>query len=133
MVQYEVARRIVATNKSKNKEFGLLSILCNFNCDTEFLKEVNAKSFMPRPKVNSGIVKIIPSENKKYHVNDLKKFRKITKASFQSRRKTLKNSLLIAGFDKTLIEKTITELGWDNNIRAEKLSIEDFCKLSDCF
>ena len=131
MVQYEVARRIVATNKSKNKEFGLLSILCNFNCDTEYLKDVNSKCFMPRPKVNSGIVRITPSENKKYLVKDLKMFRKITKAAFQTRRKTLKNSLLIAGFDKTLIEKTISELGWDSNIRAEKLSIEDFCRLTD--
>ncbi len=131
MVQYEVARRIVATNKSKNKEYGLLSILCNFNCDTEFLKEVNSKSFMPRPKVNSGIVKITPSLTQKYQVNNLKTFRKITKASFQSRRKTLKNSLMIAGIDRSLIEKTLTCLGWDMNIRAEKLSIEEFCKLSD--
>lgn len=131
MVQYEVARRIVATNKSKNKEFGLLSILCNFNCDTEFLKEVFAKSFMPKPKVNSGIVKITPSLEKKYQVKNLKTFRKITRAAFQSRRKTLKNSLLIAGFDKTIIETTLDKLGWDANIRAEKLSIDDFCNLTD--
>ena len=57
MVQYEVAKRIVADNNSKNKEYGLLSILSNFFADTKIIKKVGKRCFYPSPKVDSALVK----------------------------------------------------------------------------
>ena len=50
MVQYEVAKRLVANEKSPSKEFGLLSILAQFWADIEFITKVNARSFFPALK-----------------------------------------------------------------------------------
>ena len=58
-------------------------------------------------------------------------FRKIIKAGFAQRRKTLKNCLLSAGFDKNKIQNAFQKLGLDDNIRGEKLSVELFGELSN--
>ncbi len=133
MVQYEVARRICATPKNKNKEYGSLSILCNFYSDTEYIKKIGARSFFPAPKVDSAIVKIIPSSILKYNVIDKKMLRKVVSAAFQARRKTLKNALLIGGFLKENIEKVFEKLSYPQTLRGETLSIEEFCKIADEF
>ena len=57
MVQEEVARRIVATEKSSSKQYGLLTILSQFWADCSILKLVGRKSFYPAPKVTSALVK----------------------------------------------------------------------------
>ena len=100
MVQYEVAKRICATHESQNKEYGSLSILCNFYSDTKYIKKVSKKSFFPSPKVDSAILKITPNDDAKYKVLDKKLLKKIITSTFQARRKTLKNVLLIGGFSK---------------------------------
>ena len=58
MVQYEVAKRLTANEKSPSKEFGLLSILAQFWSYVEFIKKVPSRSFFPAPKVDSAIVKL---------------------------------------------------------------------------
>lgn len=133
MVQYEVARRICATPKSPNKEYGSLSILCNFYSDTQYIKKVGKRSFFPSPKVDSAILKIIPQEIEKYKVFDKKMLRKLVTSAFQARRKTLKNALLIGGFSKDNTEKVFANLNLEQTIRGEKLPIEDFCKIADEF
>ncbi len=133
MVQYEVARRICATPKSKNKEYGSLSILCNFYSNTEFVKKVGKRSFFPSPKVDSAIVKITPKTEAKYEVKDKKLLRRIIAGAFQARRKTFKNTLLIAGFAKEQIEKVYNNLNLEQTLRGETLAIEDFCKIADEF
>lgn len=133
MVQYEVARRICATPKSKNKEYGSLSILCNFYSDTEYIKKVGARSFFPAPKVDSAIVKITPLNASKYLVKDKKMLRKVINATFQARRKTLKNALLIGGFLRENIDKAFENVGFEQTVRGENLSIEQFCALADEF
>ena len=131
MVQYEVARRICATPKSPNKEYGSLSVLCNFYSDTEYIKKVGKRSFFPAPKVDSAILKITPKDEEKYKVNDKKILRRVVNAVFQARRKNLKNALAIGGFSKEIIGKIFEELGYEQNTRGEKLPIEEFCKISD--
>ena len=131
MVQYEVARRICATSESKNKEYGSLSILCNFYSDTEYITKVGARCFMPPPKVDSAIVKITPKALAKYNVQDKNILKKIISATFQARRKTFKNALQIGNFKKDLITKVFENLQLDENLRGEKLPIEMFCKIAD--
>lgn len=131
MVQYEVAQRIVANEKSPSKQYGLLSILSQFWADCEIIKKVGSKCFYPRPKVDSALVKLNVREEPKLKLNDYKHFRKTIKAAFSQRRKNIKNCLLSGGFSKETIQKSLEALEISENTRGEIISIEDFGKLSE--
>jgi len=131
MVQEEVARRIVATEKSSGKQYGLLTILSQFWADCSILRLVGRKSFYPAPKVNSALVSMKVEKEPLLKLSDYSFFRKVVKAGFSQRRKTLKNCLLNAGFDKNKINYAISKIGLDENIRGEKLSIKEFGNLSE--
>ena len=130
MVQEEVARRIVATEKSQSKQYGLLTILSQFWADCEIIRLVGRKSFYPAPKVNSALVSLKVRKEPLLQLSDYSFFRRVIKAAFSQRRKTLKNCLVGAGFDKEKVAKAISELGLDENIRGEKLSIQEFGELA---
>lgn len=131
MVQEEVAHRIVATPNSQGKEFGLLSILSQFWADCKILKLVGRRSFYPAPKVNSALVQLSVRETPRLELSDYKHFRRTIKAGFAHRRKTLKNCLLSGAFAKDVIEQVFNNLELDVNIRGEKLSIEEYGRLSE--
>ncbi len=131
MVQYEVAKRIIANESSPSKEFGPLSILAQFWAEAEFIKKVSARSFFPAPKVDSAIVKLTVREQPLLKLNNYSFFRKVVKGCFQTRRKNIKNSLMNAGFDRNSVEKTLSQLNLDENIRGESLSISKMGELSE--
>lgn len=131
MVQEEVARRITATEKSPAKQYGLLTILSQFWADCSIIRLVGRKSFYPAPKVNSALVSLKVRKEPLLKLSDYKHFRKTIKAAFSQRRKTLKNCLSGAGFDRDKVSKVIQELGLDENIRGEKLSIAQLGELSE--
>ena len=126
MVQYEVAKRITATCESKNKEYGLLSILSNFWADTEIIKFVSKKCFYPSPKVDSALVKFKINDAPRVEINN--NLRQTIKASFATRRKNIKNCLKNGGFVN--VEDALSKCGISPELRAENLSMEDFYKLS---
>ena len=126
MVQEEVARRMVATPDSTGKQYGLLTILSQFWADVKILRLVGRKSFYPAPKVNSALVKLDVRTEPKLKLSDYSYFRRVIKAGFAQRRKNIKNSFL-----KEHISKALSNLGIDENIRGEKLSIEKFGELSE--
>lgn len=130
MVQEEVARRIVATEKSPSKQYGLLTILSQFWADCSIIRLVGRKSFYPAPKVNSALVYMKVRKEPLLQLNDYSHFRRTIKAAFSQRRKTLKNCLIGSGFDKEKVVNAINELNLDENIRGEKLSISEFGKLA---
>ncbi len=131
MVQYEVARRIVATNKSQNKEYGLLSILSQFWANPQMILKVGARSFFPAPKVDSAVLVFDVREKPLLELKNYDFFKKVVKASFATRRKNIKNSLVNGGFSKDAVEKTLKELEISENTRGETLSIEEFGALSE--
>lgn len=131
MVQEEVARRMVATEKSPSKQYGLLTILSQFWADVEIKELVGRRSFFPAPKVNSALVKLIVREKPRLELTDYTHFRKTVKAAFAQRRKNIKNCLLSGGFSKEAIQNAMQKLKLDENTRGEKLSIEDFGRLSE--
>ena len=131
MVQEEVARRMVACENSPSKQYGLLTILSQFWADVKIMKLVGRRSFYPAPKVNSALVKLVVREKPLLELSDYSHFRKVIKAGFSQRRKTVKNCLLSGGFSKEKITMSLQKLGLDENIRGEKLSIEMFGKLSE--
>lgn len=131
MVQYEVAQRIVATEKSPSKQYGLLTILSQFWADCEIIKKVGRKSFYPAPKVDSALVSLKVRTEPRIKLSDYSHFRKTIKAAFSQRRKNIKNCLLSGGFSKENIAKSLANLNISENTRGETISIEDFGKLSE--
>ena len=131
MVQEEVARRITATEKSPAKQYGLLTILSQFWADCSIIRLVGRKSFYPAPKVNSALVSLMVRKEPLLKLGDYKHFRKTIKAAFSQRRKTLKNCLSGAGFDRDKVSRVIEKMGLDENIRGEKLSIKQLGELSE--
>ena len=131
MVQEEVARRIVATEKSSGKQYGLLTILSQFWADCNIIRTVGRRSFYPAPKVNSALVSLKVRKTPLIELSDYSHFRKTIKSAFAQRRKTLKNCLINAGFNKEKVAEAIEKLQLDENIRGEKLSIQQFGQLSE--
>lgn len=131
MVQWEVAQRLLADETSPSKQYGLLSILAQFNADVELIQKVGRKSFYPAPKVDSALVRIKINKTPKVKVEDYHFLRKVIKACFATRRKNLKNSLLNAGFTKDAVLKTLSALNYSENTRGETLSIEKLAELSE--
>ena len=130
MVQEEVARRIVATEKSQSKQYGLLTILSQFWADCEIIRLVGRKSFYPAPKVNSALVSLKVRKEPLLKLDDYSFFRRVIKSAFSQRRKTLKNCLVGSGFDKVKVAEAISKMNLDENIRGEKLSIQEFGELT---
>ena len=130
MVQEEVAQRMVADENSPSKRYGLLTMLSQFWADVEIKQLVGRKSFYPVPKVNSALIHLKVREKPLLDLKDYSHFRKTVKAAFSQRRKTLKNCLVGNGFDKEKVQSVMNSLGLDENIRGEKLSIEQFGQLS---
>lgn len=131
MVQEEVARRMVANENSPSKQYGLLTLLSQFWAEVEIKELVGRRSFFPAPKVNSALVSLKVRKTPLLELSDYTHFRRTVKAAFSQRRKNLKNCLLSGGFLKENIQKVMAELGLDENIRGEKLSLEMFGKLSE--
>lgn len=130
MIQKEVAERINA--EPSTKEYGALSLLVQYYCDTELVRKVSPSSFIPRPKVDSSVIKLNKLDSPKVKVDDEKLFFKIIRASFNMRRKTLWNALKSLGFSKDLLENALQECDIDPKRRGETLSIYEFANLSNC-
>lgn len=131
MVQAEVADRLVA--KAGSKEYGAITAVLGYYGTAERLFDVPASEFVPAPKVDSAVVRIDLYENKPHRPKDEAIFFRTIKAAFEQRRKTLPNSLM-TGFSELGKEKLtaiIASCGHSVNIRGEKLSTEDFVRLSD--
>ncbi len=131
MVQEEVARRMTADAGAENKAYGLLSILSQFWADCKIVKLVGRRSFYPAPKVNSALVKLDIRETPLLALVDYKHFRRVVKAAFAQRRKTLRNCLLQAAYPKNVIETAFKKVSLPEDIRGEKLSIQKFGELSE--
>ncbi len=127
MVQEEVAQRMAAGPDSPNKQYGMLTILSQFWADVEIVRRVGSRCFYPSPKVNSALVKLRILDKPRLDLSDYKMFRRVVKAAFSQRRKTLKNCLYAGGFAKEKIAAALN----DDKVRGEKLSIQDFGALSE--
>lgn len=131
MVQYEVAQRLVANEKSPSKQYGLLSILSNFWTEPSIITKVPSRAFYPSPKVDSAVIRMKVLKEPPLELENPKFFRRVIKAAFGTRRKNIKNALLNGGFDKKIIAQALLNTGFEESVRGETLSMADFKKLSD--
>lgn len=131
MVQKEVALRLAAS--SKQADYGAITASINYYGTVEKLFDVSPDNFLPAPKVTSSVVRIELFDTPKYKVESEKMLHRVIAGAFLQRRKTLLNSLSSAFSEipKDKIAEIIERLGFEPTVRGERLSIEDFCHLSD--
>ena len=122
MYQKEFASRM--TGEVGTKDYSRLSAMLYFKCNVEKLTDVSNESFIPKPQIDSTVVKLTPKENI-IDSQDFKVYSKFTKALFQHRNKKIRNALIdsrhiISNIDKKVLKKRL------NDIDDEK--IEDYLK-----
>lgn len=148
MVQKEVAERF--TVKEYTKERSSITYTMEFNADAKILFYVGKNNFMPKPKIDSAIInlKLKTNEEKEemiknalseIDVNDLS-LEDISKVSnftmdiikfgFMHKRKKLIKALELSGIDKKKMENIFNKMEIDLNIRAEKISLNEYIKIS---
>ena len=134
MVQKEVADRMQTGPGSK--DYGALSLAVQFYATAKVILNVSATCFMPRPNVDSAVIKLTRHKEPTVNVADEKLMFKIIRASFNQRRKTLVNGLKNSpelSFSKEQIVKAIEKIGKPETIRGEALTLEDFAELANAF
>lgn len=133
MVQKEVADRMQTGPGSK--DYGALSLAVQYYAKAKVMLNVPASCFMPRPNVDSTVIQLTRHKTPVVEVKDEKLMFQVIRASFNQRRKTLVNGLKNSpelNFSKEEILSAIHATGKDENIRGEKLTLEEFAKLSNC-
>lgn len=131
MVQKEVAERLSA--KTGEREAGAITYAVEYYAQATQIIDVPKESFIPSPKVESQVIKLEVRKNPKIKVEDEKLLFSIIQKSFMQRRKTLSNALINNKIldNKEEVEKMFKTLGIDSNIRGEKLTLEEFGKITN--
>lgn len=131
MVQQEVAERLIA--KTGTRLAGAITYAVEYYSEATSLIKVPKESFVPSPKVESEVIKLKVRKDEKIHVENEKLLFNIISKSFMQRRKTLSNALLNNNImkNKDDVKKMWTELGMDENVRGESLTLEQFGKITD--
>ena len=135
MVQKEVAERMQA--KPGTKDYGALTLAVQYYTKAEIIANVPSNCFIPRPNVDSAVIRLKLHEDPPVRPADEKKMFGLIRAAFSQRRKTLVNALKndaalsSEGVTKERIEAAISRMELDPNIRGERLSLEEFARLSD--
>lgn len=127
MLQQEVVERIVA--RCGDNHYGRLAVMISFLCKSKMLFKVSPSVFTPPPKVTSAIVEIIPHEKPLFDV-DFSRLEVVVAAAFSQRRKMIRSSL------KPIfpnVEEVLEGLGIAKELRAENLSLEQFCLIASNF
>ncbi|MBR5860984.1 MAG: 16S rRNA (adenine(1518)-N(6)/adenine(1519)-N(6))-dimethyltransferase RsmA [Bacteroidaceae bacterium] len=123
MIQKEVGERLAA--KPGTKAYGILGILIQVWYDVEYLFTVDENVFSPPPKVKSAVVRMVRNNRESMECNE-ELFKKIVKATFNQRRKKLRNSIQqIVGKESPLLADPVLDK------RPEQLSIDDFIELTN--
>ena len=112
MYQKEFADRMNGEVGSKN--YSRLSAMLYFKCNVETLTNVSSESFIPKPKIDSTVVKLTPKENKIEDI-DFETYSNFTKALFQHRNKKIRNALIdsrhiISNIDKKVLKQRLNSI-----------------------
>lgn len=131
MFQREVAERLMA--RPGTKDYGILSVLCQLWYDIDKVALVKPGAFNPPPKVDSIVVTFLPLDQPRVDPIDEQLFKRLVKAAFTQRRKTLRNSLLAAGHKAEDIGAALCLAEIDPGCRGETLEMHQFSALTAAF
>lgn len=132
MVQKEVAERMQA--EPGTKAYGALSLAVQYYSKPYLAANVPMNCFMPRPNVASAVISLERYDEPPVKTKDEKLMFELIRASFQVRRKTLWNGIKInnsLNYTREEIEKVLTDMGLDVNVRGETLNLAQFAELAD--
>lgn len=130
MVQKEVADRMQVGPGTK--DYGALSLAVQYYAKPQVVLTVPASCFMPRPNVDSAVIKLSRYEKPPVEVCDEKLMFAIIRASFNQRRKTMTNSVcgcVELGISKERLCEALKSCGLDTSVRGEALTLEQFAAL----
>lgn len=130
MVQKEVAQRLCASPGTK--EYGAVSVMCQYYSKPQIIAKVPAGLFVPPPKVDSAVLSMTPFKEPPVNVRSEKLFFRTVKAAFSQRRKTLANCIS-SGFSlsKEDASSVLANAGVIPSRRGETLSLEEFALIAD--
>jgi 16S rRNA (adenine1518-N6/adenine1519-N6)-dimethyltransferase len=129
MLQREVAERLAAP--PGRKEYGSLSVLTQSFFELSIRFFIKPSAFFPPPKVESAVVQMAWRETPVVETNDEEWFRRVVKACFSYRRKTLANALKHSGLTlPDSVESKIERIGIDVRRRPETLTTQEFASLA---
>lgn len=131
MVQKEVGERLCAAPGSK--AYGAVTVMVQYAATVARAFDVGRHAFVPAPEVDSTILHLIPYEKRPIQAQSDAVLRRVVKAAFSQRRKTLRNSLSSLGCDKALIRQALETASIEDSRRAETLSVAEFVALADAF
>ncbi|MDR3633700.1 MAG: 16S rRNA (adenine(1518)-N(6)/adenine(1519)-N(6))-dimethyltransferase RsmA [Isosphaeraceae bacterium] len=126
-IQLELAERLRA--EAGSEAYGALSVLVQAVADVSLVRVLPPSVFWPRPKVESAVVLVRPSAEKRAAVADLPWFHSVVRQIFLHRRKTLRHGVHAFARDrwtKADADALLEELGLTGNVRAEALNVEEF-------
>ena len=130
MIQKEAADRLCTPVGSRDS--GAITVCTNYYATAKQLFNVSRGSFMPSPNVDSTVIRLDIRKEPAVTVSDEKKFFKMVKAAFAQRRKTAVNSISSGmGLSKSQVAEALLNSGLDENVRAEKLSMEELAVLCE--
>lgn len=137
MVQKEVAQRMQVGPGTK--DYGALSLAVQFYADAQIVLKVPASCFMPRPNVDSAVIKLVRHEDAPVKVKDEQFMFRVIRAAFNQRRKTLANSLANSSelngsghaCTREDVTTTLEAMGLPAGIRGEALTLAQFGELAD--
>ncbi len=124
MLQKEVVDRITATPDSN--DYGRLSVMIQYFCETDYLMKVGPGAFNPPPKVDSAVVYLRPWATLPHTAHDVGQLSRLVAQAFSQRRKTLRNTL-----KGMVTPEQMESLGIDPIRRAETLAVGDFVRLAN--
>jgi len=132
LLQKEVAERLIAAPGAK--EYGVLTVLLGVSATVEIVFDIPAKAFVPVPEVTSSLVHISFPNTPPVEVSDSPLLTRLVKASFASRRKTLRNTLRntpIDGLTPQILTISANQADIDLGRRGETLTPQEFARFAD--
>lgn len=130
MVQKEVAERMQVGPGTK--DYGALSLAVQYYARPEVVAHVPANCFMPRPNVDSTVIRLTRYQKPPVEVKDEKHLFALIRASFNQRRKTLANGLTNGlGISREQVTAALEEMGLSATVRGEALTLAQFADLSN--
>jgi len=131
-IQLELAKRMTA--KPGTSSFGSLPAWLQSQCDTKLLKRLPPTVFWPRPKVNSGIVRLSPNPTRRRQIDDRPFYQDFLRRLFHQRRKLMR-SVLVGMYRKQLkksdIDAALASLNISNQARAEQIEVQQLVELAN--
>lgn len=132
MVQKEAAARLTADPGTR--EAGAVSLAVRYYAKPSALFDVSSESFMPRPRVDSRVIRLDVRDRPAVEVSDERRLFRIIRAAFNQRRKTILNALSSGlSLSRERTAAALTKAGISLSERGERLTLEDFARLSEVF